>query len=267
MHNKIMVASFKERPPMLAPVGDEPGQPRRVQEETYANTSPENRKLIDVKVEAIHMILNGISNNIYSTVDACAIDKEMWLANEYLMMKEVVRNKLKNPHQNEVNEIRVEKIARNDNPLVLVVATQQYPANHYQAPKPHKTYEPSSKPAPSTKSHAPTINKGKEISKHVTPPSESASKSIGNEVVQQSRIQCFNCMRFEHFSKECRTTKRANDYAYHKEKMMLCKQVEKDDNYNVFAIERQHSEQPESINDTYVVETINSNVIPDSSNM
>ncbi|GJS19367.1 retrovirus-related pol polyprotein from transposon TNT 1-94 [Tanacetum coccineum] len=37
--------------------------------------------------------------------------------------------------------------------------------------------------------------------------------------------------------------------------------------YNVFANERQHFEQPESINDTYVVEKDDSNVIHDSSNM
>ncbi|GJX07248.1 retrovirus-related pol polyprotein from transposon TNT 1-94 [Tanacetum coccineum] len=37
--------------------------------------------------------------------------------------------------------------------------------------------------------------------------------------------------------------------------------------YNVFANERQHSEQPESINDTHVLEKDDSNVIPDSSNM
>nr|GEV64905.1 hypothetical protein [Tanacetum cinerariifolium] len=37
--------------------------------------------------------------------------------------------------------------------------------------------------------------------------------------------------------------------------------------YNVFANERQHSKQPESINDTYVVEKVDSNVIPNSSDM
>ncbi|GKB16233.1 hypothetical protein Tco_0850156 [Tanacetum coccineum] len=37
--------------------------------------------------------------------------------------------------------------------------------------------------------------------------------------------------------------------------------------YNVFAVESQHSEQPESINDTHVMEKDDSNVIPDSSNM
>ncbi|GJS05584.1 hypothetical protein Tco_0322092, partial [Tanacetum coccineum] len=37
--------------------------------------------------------------------------------------------------------------------------------------------------------------------------------------------------------------------------------------YNVFANERHQSLQPESINDTYVVETINSNVILNSSDM
>nr|GFD38918.1 hypothetical protein [Tanacetum cinerariifolium] len=34
--------------------------------------------------------------------------------------------------------------------------------------------------------------------------------------------------------------------------------------YNVFAVETQHSEQPESINNTCVVEKVDSNVIPDS---
>ncbi|GJV91173.1 hypothetical protein Tco_1538986 [Tanacetum coccineum] len=37
--------------------------------------------------------------------------------------------------------------------------------------------------------------------------------------------------------------------------------------YNVFAIKPQHSEQPESINDTHVLEKDDSNVTPDSSNM
>ncbi|GKE08525.1 hypothetical protein Tco_1412076 [Tanacetum coccineum] len=39
-------------------VGDELGQPCKVQEETYANTNLENQKLIDPEAEAIHIILN-----------------------------------------------------------------------------------------------------------------------------------------------------------------------------------------------------------------
>ncbi|GKE42023.1 hypothetical protein Tco_1469307 [Tanacetum coccineum] len=116
-------------------------------------------------------------------------------------------------------------------------------------------------------------------------------------------------------------TKRAKDYTYHKEKMLLCKQAEKgiplqaeqfdwladtdeemdeqeleehysymaktqevptadlgtdtepleqvqyDTEYTVFANERQHSEQPESINNTCVVEKFDCNVIPNSPDM
>ncbi|GKE64422.1 hypothetical protein Tco_1518583, partial [Tanacetum coccineum] len=43
--------------------------------------------------------------------------------------------------------------------------------------------------------------------------------------------------------------------------------VQFDDDYNVFTNEIQHSEQPESINDTYVVEKVDSSAIPDSSDM
>ncbi|GKC01795.1 hypothetical protein Tco_0987931 [Tanacetum coccineum] len=71
----------RKRPSMLAPVpakGDDPGQPHVVREETYANTSQENKKLIGPEGEAIYMILNRISNDIYSTVDAYHINREMW---------------------------------------------------------------------------------------------------------------------------------------------------------------------------------------------
>ncbi|GJY90345.1 hypothetical protein Tco_0505541 [Tanacetum coccineum] len=44
-------------------------------------------------------------------------------------------------------------------------------------------------------------------------------------------------------------------------------QVQYDAEYNAFANERQQSEQPESISSTCVVEKVDSNVIPDSSDM
>ncbi|GJT02043.1 hypothetical protein Tco_0823212 [Tanacetum coccineum] len=125
-----------------------------------------------------------------------------------------------------------------------------------------------------------------------------------SQVVQQTGIQCFICKEFGHFAKEYMKPKRVKDYSYHKEKMLLCKQAEKDSGtntepleqvqydveynvfankrqhseqpesisntcveYNVFANKRQHSEQPESISNTCVVEKVDSNVIPDSPDM
>ncbi|GJT72339.1 integrase, catalytic region, zinc finger, CCHC-type containing protein [Tanacetum coccineum] len=98
-----------------------------------------------------------------------------------------------------------------------------------------------------------------------------ARDTVGGQVVKQSGIQCFNCKEFGHFAKEGRKLKRVKDSTYHKEKMLLCKQAEKgvqyDTEYNVFANEIQHSEQSESISNTCVVETVDSNVIPDSPDM
>ncbi|GJT22149.1 reverse transcriptase domain-containing protein [Tanacetum coccineum] len=46
----------------------------------------------------------------------------------------------------------------------------------------------------------------------------------GTPVVQQSGIQCYNCKEYGHVAKECQKPKRKT--AYHKEKMLLCKQEE-----------------------------------------
>ncbi|GJX70112.1 integrase, catalytic region, zinc finger, CCHC-type containing protein [Tanacetum coccineum] len=51
-------------------------------------------------------------------------------------------------------------------------------------------------------------------------------ETVGSPVVQQTGIQCFNCKGFGHYAKECRKPKWVKDYTYHKEKMMMCKQVE-----------------------------------------
>nr|GFC99337.1 hypothetical protein [Tanacetum cinerariifolium] len=53
-----------------------------------------------------------------------------------------------------------------------------------------------------------------------------AREIVGTTVVQKSRIQCYNCKEFRHVARECQSPKRATDAAYHKEKMLLCKQEE-----------------------------------------
>ncbi|GKA57347.1 hypothetical protein Tco_0756535 [Tanacetum coccineum] len=47
-------------------------------------------KLIDAEAEAIHMILNGIGDDIYSTVDTCSTTREMWLAIKCLQQVESI---------------------------------------------------------------------------------------------------------------------------------------------------------------------------------
>nr|GEV42264.1 hypothetical protein [Tanacetum cinerariifolium] len=127
-----------------------------------------------------------------------------------------------------------------------------------------------------------------------------AREKVGSPVVQQYGIQCFNCKEFEHFAKQCIKPKRVKDSAYHKENMLLYKQAEQgvplqaehymekiqevpiansgtdseplehvqnDAGYIVFANDLQHSEQSKSVSNTCLVETDNSNVIPDSPDM
>nr|GFB18872.1 Gag-Pol polyprotein [Tanacetum cinerariifolium] len=103
----------------------------------------EIRDQLNVEAEAVQIILTGIDNDIYSTVDACPNACEMWKAIERLKqewqrfvtlvkqsqeLKHVSYHKLYDilkQHQHEVNEIRAEKIARVANPLALVAQQQQ----------------------------------------------------------------------------------------------------------------------------------------------
>ncbi|GKA45275.1 retrovirus-related pol polyprotein from transposon TNT 1-94 [Tanacetum coccineum] len=224
----------------------------------YTSMTAENTFTFKLEKEAIFLILTGIGDEIYSTVDACNTAKEMWTAIErlqqgeslnvqdvktnlfwefgkftsrdgesmesyysrfYKLMNELTRNNLQvspmqvnvqflqqlqpewsrfvtvvkqrqeidtvsyhklfdvlKQFQNEVNDIRSERLARSANPLALLAAAQPYSDNYYQAPNPQRSNAPSYKQSSSTRTSASTRHKGKEIAKPVTPQSESVSE-------------------------------------------------------------------------------------------
>nr|GEX00150.1 hypothetical protein [Tanacetum cinerariifolium] len=103
LHNAIMEAGSKDRPPMLAPdwkdieVPVSEGSPitttARIHEtyknvsqeirdqlnaEAEANVSQEIRDQLNAEAEVVQIVLTGIDNDIYSTVDACLNACEMW---------------------------------------------------------------------------------------------------------------------------------------------------------------------------------------------
>ncbi|GJQ89457.1 uncharacterized mitochondrial protein-like protein [Tanacetum coccineum] len=58
------------------------------------------------------------------------------------------------------------------------------------------------------------------------------TRRANQEILQESTeelvrdFQCYNCKQYGHVSRECQKLKRVKDAAYHKEKMLLCKQEE-----------------------------------------
>ena len=128
MHNDIMAAGSKDRPPMLAKgryaqwrsrflryvdtklngealrkcilsgpyipttvvvlavaaTDGSPAVPQHTAPETIHNMSADNKAHFQAEKEAIFLLLTGIGDDIYSTVDACQTANEMWIAIERL---------------------------------------------------------------------------------------------------------------------------------------------------------------------------------------
>ncbi|GJR18782.1 retrovirus-related pol polyprotein from transposon TNT 1-94 [Tanacetum coccineum] len=315
--------------------------------ENYKNVSQDIRDQMNAEAEAVQIILTGIDNDIYSTVDACpnaceilenntsrdGESLESYYSRFYKMMNELVRNQcnvtnhqvnvqfllqlqpewqrfvtlvkqsqelktvsyhklydILKQHQNEVNEIRTERLARTANPLALVAQQQPvyHPPNHptqntqYSSTRTQQSTRnrgkaivtssaPTYDPEPATVTEDEEMSKEKEIDKlmalislsfkKIYKPTNNnlrtssntsrtnqdnsprtnrgtgydnqrainvagARENVGTPVVQKSGIQCYNCKEYGHVSRECQKPKRVKDAAYHKEKMLLCKQEE-----------------------------------------
>nr|GEX60498.1 hypothetical protein [Tanacetum cinerariifolium] len=96
----------------VAATNDSLAIPENTTVETPMNTSPKNKAHFQAEIIAIHLILTGIRDEIYSTVDACQIAQEIWEAIErkftlhdgetmesyytifYKLMNEMIRNNL-----------------------------------------------------------------------------------------------------------------------------------------------------------------------------
>ncbi|GJX24523.1 hypothetical protein Tco_0230819 [Tanacetum coccineum] len=201
MHNNIMAAGSKDRPPMLGPgrysqwrsrflryidtkgngeylrkcifegpykltsvviesvaaTVNSPEVPQHDEAETVQNMSVKNKLYFQAEKEATFLLLTGIGDEIYSTVDACNTANEMWIAIERLQQERsrfvmVVKQSkeidtisyhtlfdILKQYQNEVNDIRTERIAKSANPLALLAAAQPYSDNYYQAQKPQRS--------------------------------------------------------------------------------------------------------------------------------
>ncbi|GKC10673.1 gag-pol polyprotein [Tanacetum coccineum] len=74
--------------------------------------------------------------------------------------------------------------------------------------------------------NTPRINRGTMYDNQRVVNVVGARENVGTQVVQQSGIQCYNYKEYGHVARECQKPKRAKDTAYHKEKMLLCKQEE-----------------------------------------
>ncbi|GJR05110.1 hypothetical protein Tco_0528094 [Tanacetum coccineum] len=88
LHNAIMEAGSKDRytncwTMRTVPVAE--GSSETTTErymENYKNVSQDIRDQLNAEAEAVQIILTGIDNDIYSTVDACPNACEMWKAIE-----------------------------------------------------------------------------------------------------------------------------------------------------------------------------------------
>nr|GEU96081.1 putative reverse transcriptase domain, ribonuclease H-like domain, aspartic peptidase domain protein [Tanacetum cinerariifolium] len=290
--------------------------------ETPMNMSLVNKAHFESEKEAIHLILTGIGDEIYSTVDACQTAQEICEAIERYKGKEIAKpitppSELAFEKDNDPEQAQRDYDMQKNLALIAKYFKKIYkPTNNNL-----RTSSNSRNKNVDTTLWYKNDNQSGQFGNHKTRNVAGARENVGSPVVQQSGIQCFNCKEFGHFTKECRMPKRVKDSAYHKEKMLLCKQDEKgvplqaeqydwlantdeeideqelkahysymakisevptadtctdsepleqvqnDTGYNVFANDLQHSEQSESISNTCIVETDDSNIIPDSPDM
>nr|GEW65714.1 reverse transcriptase domain-containing protein [Tanacetum cinerariifolium] len=295
LHNAIMEAGSKDRPPMLAPgnyvkwksiikryIDTKPnhelihyclenppfkldwkdievpvfeGSPitttARIHE-TYKNATQEIRDQLNDEAEAVQIILTGIDNDIYSTVDACLNACEMWKLIERL--KQAYHPQNHPTHYTQNSSTRSQQVVTRNSGKAIVNSPQpiydQEPsmvAEDDETSKDKeidklmalislsfkKIYKPTNNnlQTSSNTSHAyqdnsPRINRSAGYENQRIGNVVGARENVGLSVVQKSGIQCYNCKEFGHVARECQKTKRAKDAAYHREKMPLCKQEE-----------------------------------------
>ncbi|GKB24960.1 retrovirus-related pol polyprotein from transposon TNT 1-94, partial [Tanacetum coccineum] len=168
-------------------------------------------------VEAVQIILTGIDDDIYSTVDAYPNMMEMWKVIERSQAATRNRGKaiVNSPQPSYVPESEVvvddeSSSKKNEIDKLMALISMSF----------KKIYKP-------TNNNLITLSNTRNTNVDNTPrTNRGTGENVSTQVVQQTRIQCYNSKEFGHVARECQKPKQAKDSAYHKEKMLLCKQEE-----------------------------------------
>nr|GEU69296.1 hypothetical protein [Tanacetum cinerariifolium] len=252
--------------------------------ENYKNVSQDIRDQLNAEAEAVQIILTGIDNDIYSTVDACPC------------IGKAIVNSPPPIYDQEPSMVAEDDEMSKDKEINKLMALISLSFKKIYKPT-NNNLQPSSSTSRENQDNSPRINRGTEYDNQRIGNVAGARETVGTTVMQKSGIQCYNYKEFRHVARECQKSKRAKDAAYHKEKMLLYQELEahymymaqiqevtpdaadnsrpifdteplhkvpNNDNYNVFAIESKHPEQSKSVNDTYPIKQDEHNVIIDS---
>nr|GEZ15720.1 hypothetical protein [Tanacetum cinerariifolium] len=235
LHNAIMEAGSKDRPPMLAPGWKDKEVPtsegslvtrtERVNE-TYKNVSQDIRDQLNAEAKTVQIILTGIYNDIYSRVDACP---NAFLASTTTRMAKKQRKAIVNSPQpiydQEPSMVDEDDETSKDKEIDKLMALIYLSFKKIYKPT-NNNLRTSSNTSRSNQDNSPRINRNAGYKNERNGNVAGVRETVGLTVVQKSRIQCYNCKEFGHVAKECQKPKRAKDAAYHREKMLLCKQEE-----------------------------------------
>nr|GEV04954.1 opie2 pol protein [Tanacetum cinerariifolium] len=223
---------------------DSPAIPKHTTVETPMNMSPANKSHSESEKEAIHLILTGIGDEIYSTVDACQTAQKMWEAIKRYKGKEIAKtitppSESASEEDNDLEQAQRDKDMQKNLALIAKYAESQKRLKTLRIIRKMLLCKQAKKGVPLQDEQYDWLE---DTDEEIEEQELEAHYSYMEKILEiPTADTCIDSEPLE--------------------------QVQNDTGYNVFANDLQHSEQSESTSNTCIVETNDSNVIPESPNM
>nr|GEU83842.1 hypothetical protein [Tanacetum cinerariifolium] len=260
--------------------------PEHITVETLMNMSLENKAYFEAEKEAIHLILTRIGDEIYSTVDAFQTAQEMWEAikrlhqGESLNIQDVKTNlfwefgkeiakPITPPSETASEEDNDPEQAQRDKDMQKNLALI---AKYFK-----KIYKPTNN---NLRTSSNSRNKNVDMTLQFKNDNYMGYNVITarNLVISPRNAESQKGLKTPHTDEEIDEQELEAHYSYMAKIQEVptadtctdsepLEWVQNDARYNVFSNDLQYSEQSESVSNTCLVETNDSNVIPDSPDM